>query len=72
MLRSFVPTEAPKNYLKMLLFSTSAVAVWKGYRNEKKMADKFIREEIYIWGLYIFIYNTFSVYGHFLSGVIME
>jgi len=36
MLCSFMRTEAPKNYMKMLLFSTSAVAVLKGPRNEEK------------------------------------
>jgi hypothetical protein len=56
----------------VLLFFTSAVSVRKDPRNGEKVGEKIIKKVIYNWGLYIFIFNIFSVYEHLLGGVIME
>jgi len=61
-LRSFMRNEAPKNYLKMSLFSYFCSFCAKGSQKlKKKMADKIIREEIHNWGFEIFIITRFSV-----------
>ena len=69
---SFLRTEAPKNSLKMFFFYFCSCCAKGPQKIRKKMAYKIVREEIYNWGLYIFIYNTFSLYGHSSGGVIME